>query len=108
VRYPNVYGIDMPAASELVAHNRSAAEVAAAIGVDRLIFQDLVDLELAVNKGNSQIKRFDTSCFSGEYITGDIDRFYLSSLERRRSDQAKHQRENARKNNNIIDLHNAS
>jgi amidophosphoribosyltransferase len=108
VRYPNVYGIDMPAASELVAHNRSETEVAETIGVDRLIFQNLQDLELAVNKGNSQIKRFDTSCFSGEYITGDIDRFYLSSLERRRSDDAKHQRENARKNNNIIDLHNAS
>jgi amidophosphoribosyltransferase len=108
VRYPNVYGIDMPTASELVAHNRSAAEVAAAIGVDRLIFQDLSDLELAVGKGNTQIKHFDTSCFSGEYITGDIDRFYLSSLERRRSDGAKYKRENSKKNNNIIDLHNAS
>jgi amidophosphoribosyltransferase len=108
VRYPNVYGIDMPAAAELVAHERSEAEIARTIGVDRLIFQDLADLELAVSKGNPQLQRFDTSCFSGEYITGDIDRFYLGSLERRRNDDAKHKRESARRDDNIIDLHNAS
>jgi amidophosphoribosyltransferase len=89
VRYPNVYGIDMPAANELIAHNRNEAEVAEAIGADHLIFQDLADLEQAVRRGNSALRRFDTSCFTGEYVTGDIDRGYLDLLEQRRSDVAK-------------------
>ncbi len=64
VRYPNVYGIDMPAANELIAHDRSEQEVCVAIGADRLIYQDLDDLIDAVRKGNPEIKHFDTSCFS--------------------------------------------
>jgi amidophosphoribosyltransferase len=104
VRYPNVYGIDMPAARELIAHNRSEEEVGDAIGADRLIFQDMDDLEEAVRRGNPGLKRFDTSCFTGEYVTGDIDRGYLKSLERRRSDAAKINRDS--KDSDIIDLHN--
>ncbi len=92
VRYPNVYGIDMPAASELIAHNRSVEEVAALIGADRMIYQDLDDLVKAVGKGNKGIQRFDTSCFSGEYVTGDVTRDYLDSLESRRNDETRAQR----------------
>ncbi|CAG1771789.1 partial amidophosphoribosyltransferase, partial [uncultured bacterium] len=64
VRYPNVYGIDMPAAHELIAHGRTEEEVCEAIGADKLIYQDLDDLIAAVQKGNPKIKHFDTSCFS--------------------------------------------
>jgi amidophosphoribosyltransferase len=86
VRYPNVYGIDMPAASELIAHNRTEAEVCVAIGADRLIYQGLADLIDAVRKGNPAIQHFDTSCFSHQYITGDIDDGYLERTEALRND----------------------
>ncbi len=88
VRYPNVYGIDMPAAHELIAHNRTEDEVCAAIGADRLFYQDLDDLIEAVRKRNPDIKHFDTSCFSKEYITGDIDDAYLERIENLRNDAA--------------------
>ena len=88
VRYPNVYGIDMPAAHELIAHNRTEDEVCAAIGADRVIYQELNDLIDAVRKGNLDIKHFDTSCFSKEYITGDIDDAYLLRTEALRNDCA--------------------
>jgi amidophosphoribosyltransferase len=92
VRYPNVYGIDMPAASELVAAGRSEEEVAQLIGADRLIYQDLDDLVRACLHHDSKIHAFDTSCFSGEYVTGDITPAYLARLEEERSDQAKERR----------------
>ncbi|HEY8034274.1 MAG TPA: amidophosphoribosyltransferase [Methylobacter sp.] len=92
VRYPNVYGIDMPAAHELIAHNRTEDEVCSAIGADRVIYQDLNDLIDAVRKGNQDIKHFDTSCFSKEYITGDIDDAYLERIEALRNDNAQAQR----------------
>jgi len=88
VRYPNVYGIDMPAAHELIAHNRTEQEVCAAIGADRLIYQELDDLIEAVRKGNPGIRHFDTSCFSNHYITGDIDAAYLERIESLRNDNA--------------------
>ncbi|MFZ2727126.1 MAG: amidophosphoribosyltransferase [Methylococcaceae bacterium] len=91
VRYPNVYGIDMPAANELIAHNRTEEEVCTAIGADKLIYQDLDDLIEAVRKGNPSITRFDTSCFSNEYITGDIDEAYLERIETLRNDNAQSQ-----------------
>ncbi len=103
VRYPNVYGIDMPTAGELIAHGRNEEEVADAIGVDRLIFQDLPDLEEAVRRGNPRLRRFDTSCFSGEYVTGDIDSSYLHCLEEQRNDDAKTRRSS--RDNKIADLH---
>ena len=89
VRFANVYGIDMPSASELVANDKTEDEVAKAIGADRLIYQDLDDLVRACLHHDSQIEHFDTSCFSGEYVTGDITPAYLQRLREERSDQAK-------------------
>jgi len=86
VRYPNVYGIDMPSVHELVANGRDESQIAAVIGADRLIFQDLDDLIAAAHEGNPRITQFDTSCFSGEYITGDVSQDYLDRLERTRCD----------------------
>jgi amidophosphoribosyltransferase len=92
VRYPNVYGIDMPAASELVAAGRTEEEVAGIIGADRLIYQDINDLVHACQHHDSEVHQFDTSCFSGEYVTGDITPAYLDRLQAERSDQAKERR----------------
>jgi len=89
VRYPNVYGIDMPAAQELVAHNRSVDEICAEIGADRLIFQDLEDLIAAAAEGNHDISEFEASCFDGVYVTGDVTDDYLAALELSRSDVSK-------------------
>ena len=89
VRYPNVYGIDMPAAKELIANNKSIAEIKEAIGADHLIYQDLDGLIRAVSHDNSSITGFDDSCFSGKYITDDITTEYLEKLESMRSDGAK-------------------
>ena len=91
VRFPNVYGIDMPAPTELVAHDRSEEEVQRLIGADWLVYQDLADLEAAVAEGNEKLTRFDSSCFNGEYVTG-VEPTYLRDLEFVRSDQAKSQR----------------
>jgi amidophosphoribosyltransferase len=77
VRFPNVYGIDMPATNELVAAGRSEAEVARIIGADWLIYQDLSDLVTACHHDDSSVTEFDTSCFSGEYVTGDVTPEYL-------------------------------
>jgi amidophosphoribosyltransferase len=92
VRHPNVYGIDMPAASELVAAGRTEQEVAQLIGADWLIYQDLDDLVRAVRHHDARVTEFDTSCFSGEYVTGDITPEYLAHLQAERSDLAKAQR----------------
>jgi len=97
VRYPNVYGIDMPAASELVAAGRTEEEVARQIGADWLVYQDIEDLVHACLHHDSEIKAFDTSCFSGEYVTGDVTAEYLARLQEQRSDQAKAQRKHTRK-----------
>ena len=93
VRFPNVYGIDMPAASELVAANRTEDEIRQYIGADWLIYQDLDDLIHSVRYDNSDIVEFDASCFSGEYVTGDVTPEYLQQLEANRSDKAKSSRE---------------
>jgi amidophosphoribosyltransferase len=91
VRYPNVYGIDMPAPSELIAAGRKVSEIESELGADWLIYQDLDALVAACREGNSAITRFDTSCFSGEYVTG-VDPDYLESIQHLRSDQAKSER----------------
>jgi amidophosphoribosyltransferase len=91
VRFPNVYGIDMPAPAELVAHDRSEEDVQRIIGADWLVYQDLADLEAAVAEGNDKLTRFDSSCFNGEYVTG-VEPTYLRDLEFARSDVAKSQR----------------
>jgi amidophosphoribosyltransferase len=95
VKFPNVYGIDMPAKSELVASSRTEEEVAKLIGADWLIYQDLHDLIAACEHDHSSIKEFDTSCFSGNYVTGDVTPEYLARLESERSDSAKATRREA-------------
>jgi amidophosphoribosyltransferase len=106
VRYPNVYGIDMPAASELVAHGRTEEEVCEWIGADGLIYQDLEDLKAAVQKkGKTHVDRFDVSVFNGEYVTGDVTERYLDDLECQRNDDAKGQRDGAAAND-ILGVHN--
>ena len=72
VRFPNVYGIDMPTSSELVAYNRSVEEVRAMIGCDALIYQDVDAMKTAIGSLNTAIKGFDASCFDGVYVTGDV------------------------------------
>jgi amidophosphoribosyltransferase len=89
VRYPNVYGIDMPAADELIAFGRTEAQIADYIGCDRLIYQDLEDLIAAVRQGNKSITQFDCSCFDGKYVTGGVTPQYLRELQARRNDEAK-------------------
>jgi amidophosphoribosyltransferase len=91
VRFPNIYGIDMPAPDELIAAGRDEKEIAEELGADWLIYQDLPDLIEACREGNEGIAQFDTSCFSGEYITG-VEDGYLEKLEQQRSDRAKKKR----------------
>jgi amidophosphoribosyltransferase len=89
VRYPNVYGIDMPAVAEFAANGHTVEEIAKYIGVDWLVYQDLEDLEQCAVGVNDQITKFDTSIFDGNYVTGGIDESYLNRVESRRNDQAK-------------------
>ncbi len=86
VRFPNVYGIDMPTQSELIATGRSDEEIARAIGADSLIYQDLSDMQQSVRDLNPKMKRFEASCFDGEYVTGDITAEYLARLGQSRSE----------------------
>ncbi|MGL5031646.1 MAG: amidophosphoribosyltransferase [Aeromonas sp.] len=88
IRFPNVYGIDMPIANELIAHGREVDEVCQLIGADGLIFQDLDDLEDAVREINPALRQFETSVFNGHYVTSDVDQPYLDRLNAQRSDGA--------------------
>lgn len=106
VRYPNVYGIDMPAAKELIAHGRSNEEIRQMIGADKLIYQDLDDLRDAVQTHKASVRHFDCSVFNGEYITGDIDAAYLSDLEAARNDQSKAKKREQDDESALVDLHN--
>jgi amidophosphoribosyltransferase len=94
IRYPNIYGIDMPAAQELIAHDRTAEEVCQAIGADRILYQDLEDLVKAVSKGNPKLKVFDCSVFNGKYVT-KVSEDYFRKLENDRSDENKQQADKA-------------
>ena len=86
VRHPNIYGIDMPATDEYVAYNRNEQQVAEAIGADWVVYQDLGDLEECVRSLNpTRLKKFDSSCFNGRYVTGDVDDAFLQQLARKRS-----------------------
>jgi amidophosphoribosyltransferase len=89
VRYPNVYGIDMPTAAELIAYNKTVEEVAETIGADWLVYQDIKDLIASAHRGNKKITKFDTSCFTGEYVTGDVSTDYLARIETIRNDSAR-------------------
>ncbi len=84
VRFPNVYGIDMPTRAELIAAHRTEDEVAREIGADALIYQDLEALKEAVRRVNPRLTSFETSCFDGWYITGDVTSDYLQAIESRR------------------------
>ena len=95
VRYANVYGIDMPSRSELVANGRTDEEIGEFIGADRLLYQRLEDLIEAVKEGNPKISRVDASCFDGRYITGNVSADFLQTVAGTRSDQAKTQRTEA-------------
>ncbi|MBL8505887.1 MAG: amidophosphoribosyltransferase [Methylobacillus glycogenes] len=88
VRFPNVYGIDMPSRDELLATGRTDQQICEEIGADALIYQDLDALIAAVQLSNPDIKVFDCSCFDGNYITGDIDEAYLARTENARGDSA--------------------
>jgi amidophosphoribosyltransferase len=81
VRFPNVYGIDMPTRAELIAAHRSEDEVASEIGADALIYQDLEALKDAVRRANPKLTSFETSCFDGVYVTGDVTADYLRTIE---------------------------
>jgi len=89
VCHPNVYGIDMPTAKELIAYNRTVEQISDCIGTDGLIYQDLQDLKDAVKKQNPNIDGFDCSVFDGIYITNDIDQSYFDYLASLRSEDAK-------------------
>jgi len=84
VRFPNVYGIDMPTRAELIAAHRSEDEVAGEIGADALIYQDLDALKDAVRRANPKLTSFETSCFDGIYVTGDVTPDYLRTIETQR------------------------
>ena len=89
VRYQNVYGIDMPVVGELIAHNRTEEQVAATIGADRLFYQTVDDLIDAVRQGNPRLRGFDTSCFTGDYVTGGVTSDYLEQIALARNDATK-------------------
>ncbi len=104
VRFPNVYGIDMPSANELIAHGRELEDICSLIGADKLIYQSIDDLVSAVGSGNPDIRTFDTSVFDGNYVTHDIDQKYLEKLDASRNNGIK---EASDKNaDSILDLYN--
>ncbi|MDX2507716.1 MAG: amidophosphoribosyltransferase [Gammaproteobacteria bacterium] len=105
VKYPNVYGIDMPSPQEFVAYNRSVDEIAEELGADWLIYQDLEDLIESCHHGNKNISHFDCSVFDGDYITGDIDQAYLEDIDQRRNDNAKQGK--IERENEILGIHNS-
>ena len=103
VRHPNVYGIDMPAVNEFIANGRTIEEINQTIGSDRLFYQTLADLIETTQQEGSEVVAFDSSCFNGEYVTGDIDNAYLHKLDNARNDGAKG---HAHVDDAVIDLHN--
>ncbi len=107
LRYQNVYGIDMPAREEFVAHQRSDEEVAELIGADWLVYQDIEDLKRSAWDGNPKVDDFECSAFDGKYVTGDIDDAYLHQLSLSRSDKMKQRRDaESATDTNVLELHN--
>lgn len=107
VRYPNVYGIDMPTVDELIAHNHSEQDVCDKIGADWLVYQDLDDLVASSAEGTQGIDAFDCSVFNGEYITADVDADYLNHLAAERNDKNKARKQLAIDSDSaLIGLHN--
>ncbi|TPX72077.1 amidophosphoribosyltransferase [Chytriomyces confervae] len=103
LRFPNVYGIDMPTRTELIAYNRTEEEIADELGADHVIFQNLEDLVKSVSKFNPALKAFDVSVFTGSYVTGDVDESYLVDLEQSRNGTLKKMASTGE----VIGLHNA-
>ncbi len=104
---PNVYGIDMPSADELIAHGRTEDEVCKEIGADWLVYQDLEDLIAASGEGNPEITRFDCAVFDGDYVTGDVTEEYLNRLDAARNDKAqKKKRKVDQGANAVVGIHN--
>ncbi|HEY9278616.1 MAG TPA: amidophosphoribosyltransferase [Eoetvoesiella sp.] len=95
VRFPNVYGIDMPTQTELIANGRNTDQVAREIGADGLVYQELADLEQSIRDLNPALRQFESSCFNGNYVTGDIDAAYLTRLSQTRGAAAEHQANNS-------------
>ncbi|HET8902956.1 MAG TPA: amidophosphoribosyltransferase [Saccharospirillum sp.] len=106
VRYPNVYGIDMPAAHELIAHGRDNEQIRQMIGADKLIYQELEDLRQAVQSHKADVRSFDCSVFDGKYVTGDIDNDYLAALEALRNDASQGAQRSTDDETPMVDLHN--
>lgn len=102
VRYPNVYGIDMPAAKELIAHGRDTKEISQAIGADWLVYQDFHVLVAACQEGNANIQRFEDSVFTGNYVTGNVTAEYLKNIALLRGEKAK--KKNSVENNPMHNL----
>nr|ANV79629.1 amidophosphoribosyltransferase (C44 family) [uncultured Candidatus Thalassoarchaea sp.] len=105
VRYPNVYGIDMPAANEFIANGRSIEEINEKIGSDKLFYQTLDDLVESILMDTDLEMDFDSSCFDGKYVTGNITEAYLKKLHDKRNDTAKQE---DMEEDQILDLHNDS
>lgn len=108
VRYPNVYGIDMPSPQELIAHGRTEEEIAELIGADWLIYQDLEDLIAASSEGNPEIKEFECSVFTGEYVTGDVDAEYLGEIDQQRKDSVRSRKGNIGDEASTVGLYNSA
>lgn len=106
VTHPNVYGIDMPSADELVAAGKTLAEVEQEIGADKLIYQDLDDLIACVDGINPEIDEFECSVFNGQYVTGDIDHEYLLRLDAARNDASKSKSGAPDDNDEVVGIHN--
>ncbi|RZA02645.1 MAG: amidophosphoribosyltransferase [Moraxellaceae bacterium] len=108
VKYPNVYGIDMPTTSELIAHGRTDEEVCKEIGADWLIYQDLEDLIAASTEGNHKVTVFDCAVFTGEYIGGDVTKEYLERVASERNDSAKSGKKTGKTTESPMGLHNGA
>ena len=105
VKFPNVYGIDMPSAGELIAHGRTEEEICQAIGADWLVYQDLEDLIESTGE-YTHLESFECSVFTGEYISGDVDAAYLERLDASRNDGAKSQSDDD-VNGSVVGIYNA-
>ena len=101
VRYPNVYGIDMPTSQELIATGRNDEEIAREIGADAMVYQDMAAMIASVTEANPKLTRFETSCFDGVYITGDVTREYLAAIESRRGESRQEEADDEEDNNQL-------
>lgn len=107
IRYQNVYGIDMPAREEFVAHQRTDEEVGKILGADWLVYQSLSNLKASAREGNPEIDDLECSTLDGQYVTGDIDEAYLEQLSLQRNDEMKQVREaQSTTDSNVLELHN--